>query len=117
MGGRATLSHYNINMQRENEPDETLDCIAGRLAEYERQHPQASAVIYRQNPVSVRIRVIDPRFAGVDRIDREEEIWRHLEALPEEVLADVTMLLALTPAEADKSFANYEFEHPQPSRL
>lgn len=104
-------------MKRENKPDEILDRIADRLAEYESQHSRAKAEAYRQNPVSVRIRVIDPRFAGVDRIEREEEIWRHLEALPEEVLADVTMLLVLTPAEAKKSFANYEFEHPLPSRL
>ena len=104
-------------MKRENKPDEILDRIADRLVEYERQHSRAKAEAYRQNPVSVRIRVIDPRFAGVDRIEREEEIWRHLEALPEEVLADVTMLLVLTPAEAKKSFANYEFEHPLPSRL
>lgn len=104
-------------MKSENKPDEVLDRIADRLAEYERQHPRAKAEIYRQNPVSVRIRVIDPRFADVDRIDRDEEIWRHLEVLPEEVLADITMLLVLTPAEAETSVANFEFEHPLPSRL
>ncbi|HUY88822.1 MAG TPA: hypothetical protein VMV10_08820 [Pirellulales bacterium] len=103
--------------QRENRTDPIVGQIARRLADYEHEHPPAKAEIYRQNPVSIRIRVIDPRFAGVDRIDREEDIWRHLEALPEEVLADITMLLVLTPAEAEKSFANYEFEHPLPSRL
>ena len=100
-----------------NQADPAINQIAARLAEYEHEHPAAKTEIYRQNPVSIRIRVIDPRFAGIDRIDREEEIWRRLEALPEEVLADVTMLLVLTPAEAETSLASIEFEHPLQSRL
>jgi hypothetical protein len=106
-----------MTTQRENPPDGIVEQIAKRFAEYEAKHPRSKIDVYRQNPVSIRIRLIDPRFGGIDRVDREEEIWRYLEALPEELLADVTMLLVLTPEEAEKSFANYEFEHPLPSRL
>ena len=106
-----------MTTQRDNHPDEIVEQIAQRLAEYEREHSPAKAEAYRKNSVSIRIRVIDGRFGGIDRVDREEEVWRYLETLPEEVLADVTMLLVLTPEEAEKSFANYEFEHPLPSRL
>jgi hypothetical protein len=106
-----------MTTQSDNRPDDIVEQIAQRLAEYEREYSPAKAEAYRKNSVSIRIRVIDPRFGGVDRVDREEEVWRYLEALPEELLADVTMLLVLTPEEAEKSFANYEFEHPLPSRL
>lgn len=115
-GGRIAAFEAMI-AQRNDQADPVIDQIARRLAEYEREHPPAEAEIYRQNPVSIRIRVIDPRFAGADRIDREEEVWRYLEVLPEETLADVTMLLVLTPPEAETSIASYDFEHPLPSRL
>jgi hypothetical protein len=37
--------------------------------------------------------------------------------LPEEVVAEITVLLLLTPDEAKKSVGNVDFENPIPSRL
>ena len=87
------------------------------LAEYARAHPNSQIEAQRQNSVSIRIRVIDPDFVGKDRIDREPEIWRHLEKLPEEVFSTITMVLLLTPKEAKTSLASREFDDPIPSRL
>ena len=87
------------------------------LAKYRQAHPNAKIDVYRQNVVSIRIRIIGPAFEGIDRVDREGEVWAILEKLPEDVRADITFLLLLTPEETSQSFANMEFENPIPSRL
>ncbi len=98
-------------------PDPAISKIGALLDVYEREHASSQTEIYRVNAVSIRIRVIDPRFHGVDRVDREEDIWKRLGELEEEALSDVTMVLVLTPDEVKDSFASYEFDHPLPSRL
>ena len=50
-------------------------------------------------------------------VDREPEVWKLLEKLPEDVFANITMLLLLTPEETKNSFANMEFENPIPSSI
>jgi hypothetical protein len=98
-------------------PDGTVQRVRAVLREYEATHPNATIAVYRYNPVSVRIRIIDPDFQGLDRVDRDTAIWRFLDQLPEEVLAEITLLLLLTPKEAKTSLANLEFENPLPSCL
>jgi hypothetical protein len=71
----------------------------------------------RQNSVSIRLRIIDPDFQGMDRIEREPEMWRLLRKLPEEVFVNITMLLLLTPEEAEHSLSSQVFDHPIPSRV
>ena len=80
-------------------------------------HPQAEIEVYRYNSVSVRIRIINPEFEGVRRAAREDEPWRFLNELPEEVVAEISLLLLFTPEEAKQSFANMEFDNPIPSKL
>ena len=87
------------------------------LARYESDHPNAQIDVRRQNSVSIRIRIIDPDFAGLDRVDREPAVWGELKTLPEEVFTNITMLLLITPGETGGSLANQEFEDPIPSRL
>ena len=97
--------------------DDHLRQVARALRQFADAHPRADVVLYRQNSVSIRVRVISSHFHGLSRVDREDEIWAALETLPEEVLSEVSLLLLLTPAEAKESFANQEFDHPVPSRL
>jgi stress-induced morphogen len=97
--------------------DNNLDQVLVALGKYEGQHPAALIEVYRQNSVSIRVRVVDPDFAGISRADRHEIIWRFLEELPEEVQSQISLLILLTPEEAGKSLANLEFDHPIPSRL
>ena len=102
---------------RVKRPDPILRQIANALGEYDKTHSQAQIETYRQNSVSVRIRVLNPEFAGRSRTQREEEIWALLNKLPEETLAEISLLLLLTPVEAKNSFANSEFDDPIPSRI
>jgi len=102
---------------RDTNIDDRLQAIADALEKYERQHPNAQVEVYRQNSVSVRVRIVDTDFAGVSKADRHDTVWALLQDLPEEEQAEISVLLLLTPDEAKMSFANYEFDHPIPSRL
>jgi hypothetical protein len=102
---------------RTKRPDKQLKQIVEALKPYDKAHPGADIEVYRQNSVSVRVRVIDPHFEGKSRAQREEELWNGLEQLPEEVAAELSVLLLLTPKEAKVSLASLDFEHPIPSKL
>ncbi len=102
---------------RTKRPDGVLKQIVEALKQYDAAHPQAQIELYRQNSVSVRIRVINQEFKGQSRAEREDELWQLFEQLPEEVTADITGLILLTPEETKKSLANFDFENPIPSQL
>jgi stress-induced morphogen len=102
---------------RVKRPDPILRQIVNALGEYEKAHPKAEIEAYRQNSVSVRIRILSPEFAGTSRAQREEDVWAVLNKLPDEVVAEISLLLLLTPDEAKNSFASSEFDDPIPSRL
>ena|SRR5438067_11996439 len=87
------------------------------LRDYQPHHPRAVIDAYRYSPVTIRVRVVDPDFAGKDIVDREDMVWPTLEALPDSLREDVSMVLMLTPEEKATSPANAEFDHPTPSRL
>ena len=97
--------------------DPELQEVLDSLAEYQDSHPNAQIDVRRQNSVSVRVRIIDEDFEGMDRVDREPTVWKLLKTLPEDVFSNITMLLLLTPDEAPRSMANREFNDPIPSRL
>ncbi len=98
--------------------DVYLQQIDDALREYEEQHPHATIEMYRQSAASIRIRIIDPDFAGHDRAQRHAEVWRqYLSNLPDDVQGEISVLLLLSPDETRKSFANIEFDDPAPSRL
>ncbi len=97
--------------------DPQIQEIRDSLGPYADAHSNAEIDVRRRNSVSLRIRIIDPDFASIDRVDRETPIWRLLEELPDSVLSNITMLLLLTPEEAPDSFANREFEDPLPPLL
>lgn len=73
--------------------------------------------VYRYNPASIRIRVIDDRFKGMNRVERERWVRPLIRALPEDVQSDITILLLLAPEETSSSLMNIEFENPSPSML
>lgn len=102
---------------RTKRPDSVLRRIGDSLKPYDAMHPEARTVLYRQNNVSVRVRIIDPDFMGKSRVEREEEVWPLFDALPDDSVADISMLLLLTPEEAVQSLGNFEFDHPTKSRI
>jgi stress-induced morphogen len=77
--------------------------------------PNAKA--YQYNPASIRVRIIDEHFRGLSKPDREKLVWPLLEQLPEDIQADITILLLLTQEETEDSLMNLEFEKPTPSSL
>jgi hypothetical protein len=81
--------------------------------------PNADA--YRYNSASIRVRVIDPRFEGLDIDERDAMVEPLLKQLPEETQADIMTLITLSPSEAANptklSLVNLEFEDPSPSML
>jgi hypothetical protein len=97
--------------------DRIIQGLMKALEAYERDHPHADITLYRQNPVAVRIRIIDPDLAGLDKVQRHDRVWSYFDPLPERTVSDITVLLLLTPDEVKKSFANVDFEDPVPSGL
>jgi stress-induced morphogen len=97
--------------------DEVIQEILRFLEAYERDHPGSRGTAYRQNSASVRIRIIDPRFEGMDRVDRDIEVRKGLDQLSDEAHFQITILLLLTEDELSGSLANMDFEDPIPSRL
>jgi hypothetical protein len=97
--------------------DSVIEKIISVIRSYENDHPHAQIALYRQNPVSVRMRIIDPEFAGLNRPQRSQRAWKYLETLPDDVQSDISTVLLLTPEEMKLSFANFEFEDPIPSAL
>ena len=97
--------------------DEVINRFIEALRAYEVDHPNAQIDLYRQNSVSVRIRIIDPDLAAKVRIDRNKEAWKYLGSLPDDIQSDLSSLILLAPEETKTSFANIEFEDPVPSQL
>jgi len=85
--------------------------------QYRANHPKASIEAYRYNPASIRIRIIDPDFKRINRLDREELVDPILEKLPEDIRSEITLLLLLTPEEQQESMGSMEFDNPTPSLL
>ena len=71
---------------RSTKPDVQVQQILDVLTEYERLHPLAQIEGRRHNPVSIRLRIIDPDFQGMDRLAREPEIWQLLKSCPKRCL-------------------------------
>ncbi len=97
--------------------DTEVQKILDVLVEYQHVHPNAQIEARRRNSVSIRIRIVDPDFKGMNRVDRAPEIWKLLKKLPEDVFVNITMLLLLTPEEMENSLANQEFDHPIPLHI
>jgi hypothetical protein len=99
----AEIVHGNI--------DATVQSIKSALDAYEAQHPGAQVSLYRQNAASVRMRVIDHSFEAMTKSRRHAHVWNFLTShVPEDNLADVSLVLTVAPAELRNSFANFEFE-------
>ena len=98
--------------------DEAVLKLKSALDAYERQFVGAEASIYRQNPASVRVRIIDDRVKAMSRSRRHDELWQFLaEQVGDDVMGEVSMLLVLPHSELRSSLSNLEFEDPMPSRV
>jgi len=76
----------------------------------------ADTTAYRYNSASIRVRIIDKRFAKKSWTKREKMVLPTIRSLPEEIQLDIIFLLMLAPDEAEESPMNMEFENPDRSR-
>src|ERR1700682_6498650 len=99
-------------------PEKSVQRILKTLIDqYGSQHPSAKVEAYRYNSASIRIRITDPDFKGLDRVEREEAVWPIIETLPEDDREQITVLLLSTPKEKRSSFMSMEFDNPVRSSL
>lgn len=103
-----------VNLYR-GEPDPVLDVLMDVLRRYQADHPDARIDLYRSNPVSIRIRVIDPDFAGQSRVDRSNQVWSYFDQVDEETQQDISSLVTITPEEMESSPSSLLFEEADPS--
>ena len=94
--------------------DRDVASIRNALNGYAALHPRAKIDVYRYNSCSIRIRVIDPDFKGLDRVERDNRIWVHLDEVEEDARSQVTMIVLLVPGEEKSSLGNLEFSNPSP---
>jgi hypothetical protein len=104
-------------IQIRGDSDDVIASMIVALKAYQADHPNAQIDIYRQNSVSVRVRINDPGFAGQGKGDRSKLVWKYLHTLPIDVQSDLSTLILLTPEETSRSLANLEFDDPIPSSL
>ena len=97
--------------------DPKLAEFVGALENYQNDHPQAEIDLYRHGKYSVRVRIADPGFAGLNKSQRHRLAWPYVTAIPEETLSDLSSFLLLTPDEKSNSFASFEFDDPIPAVL
>jgi stress-induced morphogen len=96
--------------------DPAVAALKRALDEYEQAHHGAIASLYRQNSASVRIRIIDDRFAAMPKSQRHDLVWDYLSSrLDDDTLQEISVLLLLSPKEQASSLMNMEFDHPLPS--
>jgi stress-induced morphogen len=79
---------------------------------------------YRYNSASIRVRVIDPRFEGMSREQRDAMVEQYLDKLPPETQRDIVTLFTFAPSELKRTpttfreyMVNTEFDDPSPSML
>ncbi len=98
--------------------DKNVKAINFVLDEFESTFPGAIAHLYRRNSASIRVRIVSKQFNDWSKSSRHDFVWRFLAArLNDQVMADISMLLLLSPKETKTSMANMEFDDPVPSLL
>src|SRR5947209_5111748 len=79
---------------------------------------------YRYNSASIRVRVIDSRFEGMSREQRDALVEKQLDKLPPETQQDIVTLFTFAPSELTRTsmtlrefMQNAEFENYSPTML
>ena len=97
--------------------DPLLNEVQDVFGAYRERHKTSRVDVYRHNAASIRVRIIDPAFRGLDRVQREAKVWTLMDQLSDDARSDVSVLLLITPEEKQTSLMNLEFEDPTPSRF
>ena len=98
-----------------HEPDHAVEHIAAALAVYEQTHNAAACFVYRYNPGAIRVKIVDATFHGWSKGERHDYAWGFLQGVPEDILAQISVLLCLEPGESAP--LDVEFHEPIRSYL
>src|SRR5215510_11665929 len=98
-----------------HKPDPAVEQIAAALEVYEQTHAEAVCFVYRYNPAAIRVKIIDPAFHGRSKGERHDDAWGFLQRVPEDILAQISVLLCLEPGESAP--LDVEFHKPTRSYL
>jgi hypothetical protein len=98
-----------------HEPDDAVERLAAALKVYEQSHEAAACFVYRYNPAAIRVKIIDPTFHGRSKGERHDYVWEFLQGVPEDILAQISVLLCLEPGESAP--LDVEFHEPTRSYL
>ncbi|MEM7783473.1 MAG: hypothetical protein AAF939_07400 [Planctomycetota bacterium] len=97
------------------ETDSHVELIANSLREFEKSHEYANCIVYRYNPASIRVKIVDVIFTGRDRSVRHDYAMGYLRELPDDTLSQISLLICLEPGET--SLIDLEFKDPSKSML
>ncbi|MCR4411061.1 MAG: hypothetical protein NUV77_01400, partial [Thermoguttaceae bacterium] len=118
-GGPIAMTPTAASRWEAKRTDETR-----RVEELLREAGFQAVDAYRYNSASIRVRVIDQRFAGLSPEQRDAMVEPHLHKLPERTQADIVSRFTFAPSElvdpgkTPREFLlNTEFEDPSPSML
>jgi hypothetical protein len=112
--GRSEKQGKGLANPKPIEADADVAPVERALQADAAQHPRAKIEVYRYNGGSICIRVIDPEFKGLNRVERDNLMWIHLDELPEDARSQVTMVVLLIPGEEKTPLGNLEFSNPSP---
>lgn len=99
--------------EKKLQDDSTLQIYSALKSAFPNLSAQQEQVVYRYNPVSIRVRVVSPRFTGKSLAEREEMVLEVLDSVPSEMAEDITYLLMLSPREARRpDLMSREFDDP-----
>ena len=90
--------------------DSAVQQILGAVQPYKELHPAAEIEARRHDSASIGVRIVDPDFSGIDRLEREDRVWPLLDKLPEDVQSELSMLVLVTPSEKFTSVASTTFQ-------
>lgn len=91
--------------------DKHLNAVLDVLAtKYKAEHPRCRIDAFRRGPYAIWVRVIDADFEGMTRGQRHHRIWKVLDDLPIETLAQMSVVLPLTPKERKTSMVSLDFD-------
>ena len=102
-------------VEKLTQADDAVDQVAAALAEFESSHEHAECMVYRYNPASIRVRIVDEVFRGKSRGERHDYAMSFLHELSEDVLSQISILLCLEPGEL--SLLDIEFGDPSRAQL
>ena len=102
-------------VEKLTQSDEAVDQIAAALEGFEESHQHAECVVYRYNPASIRVKIVDEIFRGKSKGERHDLAMSFLQDLSDDVLTQISILLCVAPGES--SLLDVEFRDPTRSQL